>query len=82
MTKRDFQAAEYRAEAASLDPESCGLGCIRCVRAHDAVSCMFPIERTRMIVCRICGNKRCPHATDHRNVCTGSNERGQLGSEY
>lgn len=34
----------------------------------------------RMIVCAICGNKRCPHATDHRNHCTGSNEPGQKGS--
>ncbi len=34
----------------------------------------WPIELTQMIVCQICGNKRCPHATDHRNACTGSNE--------
>lgn len=26
--------------------------------------------------------KRCPHATDHRNPCTESNEPGQLGSRY
>lgn len=36
----------------------------------------------RMIVCSICGNKRCPHATDHRNPCTNSNEPGQPGSSY
>ncbi|MBW6637227.1 hypothetical protein KXT41_25380 [Salmonella enterica subsp. enterica serovar Weltevreden] len=29
-----------------------------------------------------CGNKRCPHANDHRNACTGSNEPGQEGSAY
>ena len=34
------------------------------------------------IVCSICGNKRCPHATDHLNACTGSNEPGQAGSDY
>jgi hypothetical protein len=34
------------------------------------------------IVCATCGNKRCPHATDHRNECTGSNETGQPGSDY
>ncbi len=26
-----------------------------------------------------CGNKRCPHASDHRFVCTMSNEPGQVG---
>jgi len=31
-------------------------------------------------VCAKCGNKRCPHASDHRNACTGSNEPGQQGS--
>ena len=36
----------------------------------------------RMIVCAICGNKRCPHAADHRNACTGSNEPGQAGSSW
>ena len=36
----------------------------------------------RFVVCPDCGNKRCPHANDHRNVCTGSNEPGQIGSAY
>lgn len=35
-----------------------------------------------MIVCQECGNKRCPKATDHREICSGSNEPGQLGSSY
>ena len=35
-----------------------------------------------MILCPTCGNKRCPHANDHRNACTGSNEPGQPGSAY
>ncbi|WNN96003.1 hypothetical protein SEA_HIRKO_53 [Arthrobacter phage Hirko] len=35
-----------------------------------------------MIVCTVCGNKRCPHATDHEEDCTGSNEPGQPGSAY
>lgn len=26
----------------------------------------------RMILCETCGDKRCPHAADHRNACTGS----------
>lgn len=36
----------------------------------------------RMVLCQMCGNKRCPHANDHRNACTGSNEPGQPGSSY
>ena len=36
----------------------------------------------RMICCTTCGNKRCPHATDHRNACTGSSEPGQKGSSW
>lgn len=36
----------------------------------------------RFVVCPDCGNKRCPHANDHRNACTGSNELGQEGSAY
>ena len=44
----------------------------------------FGISRTasRMILCPLCGNKRCPHATDHNNECTNSNEPGQPGSRY
>ena len=34
------------------------------------------------IVCSICGNKRCPHATDHNLACTNSNAPGQEGSIY
>ena len=37
---------------------------------------------SRMILCAICGNKRCPHAADHHNECTNSNEPGQPGSSY
>lgn len=37
---------------------------------------------SHFVVCPDCGNKRCPHANDHRNACTGSNEPGQEGSAY
>ena len=37
---------------------------------------------TQMIVCNICGNKRCPKATDHSYECTDSNDLGQPGSRY
>ncbi|MEM5356993.1 hypothetical protein [Enterobacter kobei] len=40
------------------------------------------ISDMRFVVCPECGNKRCPHANDHRNACTGSNEPGQEGSAY
>lgn len=39
-------------------------------------------EDMRMILCQSCGNKRCPHATNHLNACTGSNEPGQRGSSW
>lgn len=42
----------------------------------------WPITATRMILCPTCGNKRCPHASDHALACTGSNEPGQHGSVY
>lgn len=40
------------------------------------------ISDMRFVVCPECGNKRCPHANDHRNACTGSNEPGQEGGAY
>lgn len=33
-----------------------------------------------MMLCPDCGNKRCPRATNHRFVCTGSNALGQVGT--
>jgi len=42
----------------------------------------IPYSMTRMILCPDCGNKRCPRATDHREVCSGSNDLDQLGSVY
>lgn len=31
----------------------------------------FTEGNTRMFLCPRCGNKRCPHATDHREACSG-----------
>jgi hypothetical protein len=57
--------------------------CRKCLRARDARDASgLPIEATRMILCRECGNKRCPHASDHNFACTRSNEPGQAGSVY
>ena len=36
----------------------------------------------RFVVCPECGNKRCPHANDHRYACSGSNAPCQEGSAY
>ena len=42
----------------------------------------FRLPPTKMILCPECGDKRCPHASDHRLACTGSNEPGQASSIY
>lgn len=64
-----------------------GCGCHHCLdhfrsgapgRPSD-VFALFPIG---MVLCPDCGNKRCPHANDHRWACTASNDTGQLGSAY
>lgn len=54
-----------------------GCGCWKCLKARDDQ------DRMRMMVlCPTCGNKRCPHASDHDFACTHSNESGQPGSVY
>lgn len=55
-------------------------GCRRCLGNRRDVA-VFPY-RTRMILCESCGNKRCPHASDHTYACTDSNAPGQPGSDY
>jgi hypothetical protein len=57
-------------------------GCRRCLDESKAEINGIPATSAMMILCAICGNKRCPHANDHRNVCTYSNEPGQPGSAY
>jgi hypothetical protein len=60
-----------------------GVCCSKCEDAAlehlDKVQRM--LQRT-FIVCTICGNKRCPKATDHDLACTNSNAPGQRGSRY
>jgi len=58
--------------------------CWQCVIDNDIRESLsqFPLYLTRVIVCTECGNKRCPHATNHRFKCTDSNEPGQPGSRY
>jgi len=45
-------------------------------------NCAIKYRMSHMIVCPTCGNKRCPHATDHNQACTNSNDAGQPGSRY
>lgn len=40
------------------------------------------VRMATMFLCATCGNKRCPHAADHRLACTHSNAPGQKGSLY
>ena len=65
------------------DGQECS--CHRCIQEKNLVEhagSLFPLSSTRMILCPTCGNKRCPHASDHDLACTGSNEPGQPGSVY
>lgn len=63
---------KIKAERDALNEPTCWCHTFRPVTVTDM----------RFIVCPDCGNKRCPHANDHRNACTGSNEPGQEGSAY
>ncbi|MGL4649946.1 MAG: hypothetical protein ACRC1H_11100 [Caldilineaceae bacterium] len=57
-----------------LEPPAASCWCLICRP--------LTLNDIRMALCPDCGNKRCPKANDHRNVCTGSNEPGQPGSAY
>jgi hypothetical protein len=66
-----------------------GCWCLTCVDEWvkeelfvPSVEEIFDPRVVRFNVCATCGNKRCPHATDHRHACTNSNEPGQRGSIY
>jgi len=60
--------------------------CHRCIQEHkigvEGPFGWMPLSSTKMILCPVCGCKRCPHASDHRLACTDSNEPGQPGSVY
>jgi hypothetical protein len=57
--------------------------CRQCLRDRDEKSeSGLPAEITFMILCAKCGNKRCPHATNHQLACTKINEPGQPGRFY
>lgn len=58
----------------------CG-GCHKCVERLFAER-RAPVTLSRMLLCPECGNKRCPKASDHDLLCTGSNKPGQKGSVF
>lgn len=64
-----------------LNYVDCGR-CYACIGNQPTLTPGITLGMTRMIVCSECGNKRCPHGTDHRYTCTGSNEPNQSGSRY
>ena len=60
-----------------------GCNCARCYAV--SLAGRSPMERIIgriMHLCPTCGNKRCPRATAHWQPCSGSNDVGQLGSDY
>jgi hypothetical protein len=67
------------AHRAATSDASCD--CWTCLRDVPTYGGMT-LADTTFVVCSTCGNKRCPHATDHRLTCTNSNAMGQPGSRY
>lgn len=61
--------------------EGCGR-CWKCLSGERDEATGMPLTAMRFIVCPLCGNKRCPKASDHTLSCTGSNAPGQAGSVY
>lgn len=59
----------------NIDFDYSGCPCWRCLEENK-------IDAWWMVVCPKCGNKRCPHASDHNYDCTDSNKSGQKGSIY
>ena len=58
-----------------------GCQCYECLDDQSLGYFDNPTNR-QMVLCVKCGNKRCPHATNHTLECTNSNEVGQKGSRY
>jgi hypothetical protein len=54
--------------------------CLKCLKKRDQKKGLD--FQSVMQSCPVCGNKRCPKATDHDLDCTHSNEPGQAGSSY
>ncbi len=57
-------------------------GCIKCAEARMGENPWVMTLRGFRYSCEKCGNKRCPHHSDHELACTNSNEPGQPGSVF
>ena len=55
-------------------------GCISCHDKNKKGKSLPEILVGFRYSCELCGNKRCPHHSNHKLDCTSSNEPGQLGS--
>lgn len=75
------QQSQLSAHIAANDwGNSCG--CRKCLKDKNDSATKMPFPNALFIVCPKCGNKRCPHASDHDFECTNSNESGQKGSVF
>lgn len=73
-----------------MSDDTCG--CIKCTDARaekmraDGVALHLTFPGPGLpgwrYACERCGNKRCPHHSDHALTCTRSNEPGQTGSVF
>lgn len=60
-----------------------GCLCHKCIEENNVkINGIFSLSSMIMILCPLCGNKRCPHASDHNFECTNSNKPDQKGSIY
>jgi hypothetical protein len=75
-----FSGPSAAAPPRSAETPSCW--CYACNADKTDSATGLAVTMMRMILCPTCGNKRCPHAANHANLCTDSNEPGQAGSLY
>ena len=62
MAEKDAEIARLRADARFREETTSNCWCKTCRP--------ITLQDMRMVLCPECGNKRCPHATDHNNECT------------
>jgi hypothetical protein len=83
LAKMADNMSEVRMREKQPAPAACNCGKPVCVPEHEwkhAGDCPAFTFPAFMIVCSICGNKRCPHAANPDFECTNSNEPGQIGT--
>lgn len=78
--RNDPQIVKAKQWIESVETEQAGCQCLGCIRGRGDTQFGVPVEKAIMLICNICGNKRCPHSDWHGNGCTRSNAPGQPGS--